>query len=138
MMQRREDLVPDFIPASLVEEGLIFHFAMAQLRLQNIAWKKDPAIKVIETLAEHGCAILGGDVLIMAEGQLAYAGEYWDLPYEDVILWEEYVEDTKQRSIDFIEDVACRKGEQFVYAIFFINERDYKKQIRDFGDIKYR
>jgi hypothetical protein len=137
-MQGREDLMPDCVPQSLVEEGLIFHFSMAQMRPDSIAWKKEAAIEVIETLAEHAYAILGGDVLALRGEQLDYTGDYWDLPDEDVVLWEEYVERTRERSIDFIEDISRRKGEMFVYTIFFIGERDYRKQMRDFGNIKYR
>jgi hypothetical protein len=137
-MQGPEGLMPDCIPQSMVEKGFIFHFSMAQLRPDSIAWKKEAAIEVIETLADHAYAILGGDVLTISGEQLAYTGDYWDLPDEDVVLWEEYVEHTRERSIDFIEEISRGKGETFVYAIFFIGERDYRKQIRDFGNIKYR
>jgi hypothetical protein len=137
-MQKREDLVPGFVPESLVEEGLRFHFSMAHLQPDSIAWKKDAVIQVIETLADHAYAMLGGDVLRLSEGQLAYSGDYWDLLDEDVVLWEEYVEYAKERSIDFIEGIARARGESLVYAIFFINEHDYKEQMRNFGNIRYR
>ncbi len=137
-MSEREDLLPGFIPTSLIEEGVIFNFSMARLRPRNIAWRKEAAIEVITTLAEHGYAILGGDVLELCGEQLAYTGVYWDLPDEDVVLWEEYVEDTRERSICFIEETARRKGESFLCTIFFINEREYKEQMRNFGSIEYR
>jgi hypothetical protein len=137
-MQKREDLVPGFVPESLVEEGLRFHFSMAHQRPDSLAWKRDAVIRVIATLAEHAYAVLGGDVLELSEGQLAYSGDYWDLLDEDVVLWDEYVEYAKERSIDFVEDIARVKGESFLYAIFFINEHDYKEQMRNFGNIRYR
>jgi hypothetical protein len=137
-LQKREGLVPDFIPAKLIEDGLKFHFSMAHLRPDGIAWKKVPAIKVIEALADHAYAILGGDVLELSEGKLEYCGDYWDLLDEDVVLWEEYVQHTKEQSICFIEDIARKRGEPFVYAVFFLDERGYKRQMRDFGSIKYR
>jgi Immunity protein 40 len=133
-----ENLVPDCIPESLVGEGVIYHFSMAHLRPDNIAWKKEPAIEVIEILADHGYAILGGDVLDQSEGKLGYSGDYWDLLDDDVVLWEEYVGHTEQRSIDFIEDVARRKGGSLFFTVFFIDERSYRAQMRDFGNVKYR
>ena len=137
-MTQDESLLPEFIPASLAEEGVVYSFAMAQLRPRNIAWKKDAAIRIIAMLADHGYAILGGDVLEPLGEQLAYSGEYWDLPDEDVVLWEEYVGYTKERSIAFITDVAGRKGEHLLYTLFFVDERRYKRQLRDFGSVKYR
>jgi len=137
-MTENEVIMPDCVPASLVEEGLVFSFSMARQRPRNIAWKREAALKVIAALAEHGYAILGGDVLEQSGDGLAYAGEYWDLPDEDVVLWDEYVEYTRERSIAFIDDVAGRKGESFVYVLFFLSESDYKRQIRVFGNLEYR
>ncbi len=133
-----EELVPDFIPEELIEQGQVFHFSMARLRPDSIAWKREAAIRVIEALADHAYAILGGDVLQFSGDQLDYSGDYWDLPDEDVVLWEEYVEHTKERSIAFIADMARRKGEALLYTIFFIDERGYRKQMRDFGNLRYR
>jgi hypothetical protein len=133
-----EGIVPDFIPEDLIDQGQVFHFSMARTRPHSIAWKKEAAIKVIDALAEHGYAVLGGDVLQLAGDRLDYSGDYWDLPDEDVILWDEYVEHTRERSIDFIENMARAKGEDLLYAIFFIGERDYRRQIRDFGNVTYR
>ena len=137
-MHKPEGLVPGFIPADLVADGLIFHFSMARLRPDSIAWKRKAAIRVLEVLADHAYAILGGDVLRLSGDQLDYNGDYWDLPDEDVVLWEEYVEYTKERSIAFIEDMARSKGAELLFTMFFIDERDYRKQIRDFGNLSYR
>ncbi len=137
-MNGREGLVPDFVPADLAAQGLMYHFSLAQLRPDGLAWKKDAAIEVIRSLADHSYAVLGGDVLELRGEQLTYSGDYWDLPDEDVVLWDEYVEHTKASSIAFIEDVTGRKGDSLFFAVFFIDERGYRKQLRDFGNLKYR
>ena len=77
-------------------------------------------------------------MLRLSGDQLDYSGDYWDLPDEDMVLWEEYVEHTKERSIAFIEDMARSKGAELLFTMFFIDERDYRKQIRDFGNLSYR
>ncbi|MBN2028440.1 MAG: hypothetical protein JW854_16945 [Actinobacteria bacterium] len=137
-MTDSEGIVPDCIPASLVAEGLVFSFSMARSKPRNIAWEREAALEVIATLAQHGYAILGGDVLERSGDGLAYAGEYWDLPDEDVVLWDEYVEHTRERSAAFIEEVAGRRGDSCVFALFWLSERDYKRQMRDFGSLEYR
>ena len=137
-MPAPEGLVPDFIGEDLVEQGLVFHFAMARLRPHGIAWRSEAAIRVTEALAEHGYAILGGDVLALVADKLDYTGDYWDLPDDDVVLWEEYVEHTRERSIAFIADTARARGESLLFTVFFIDERGYRRQIRDFGSVTYR
>ncbi len=137
-MQKRKDLVPDFIPESLIEHGHMFHFSMSHLQPDSIAWENETLLEVIEALANHDYAVLGGDVLELSDGCLEYTSDYWDLLDEDVVLWEEYVEYTKEQSVNFVKDIARRKGESLRFAIFFINERSYKDQMRNFGSIKYR
>lgn len=137
-MQKRQDLLPDFIPESLIEYGHEFHFSMSCLQPDSIAWNKEPLVEVIEALANHEYAILGGDVLELSEGRLEYTGDYWDVPNEDVVLWEEFVECAKEQSVAFVEDTSRRKDGSLLYAIFFINERSFKERMRNFGNIKYR
>jgi hypothetical protein len=133
-----EGLFPDFIPEDLIDQGQVFHFSMARTQPHSIAWKMEAAIAVIEVLAAHAFAVLGGDVLQFSGDRLDYSGDYWDLPDEDVVLWEEYVEHTRERSIAFITDTARAKGEALLFTMFFIDERGYRRQIRDFGNVKYR
>jgi hypothetical protein len=131
-------MFPDFLPASLLEKGVAYHFSMARSRPDNYAWDMEAAIEVITTLADHGHAILGGDVLRLREGQLEYTGKYWDLVDEDVILWDEYVEETKGLSVRYVEDIARERGGPFLFTIFFLDEKHHRRQLRDFGNIIYR
>lgn len=137
-MKDNEGIAPDCIPENLIAEGSVFNFSMARSRPRNIAWRSEAALEVIAVLAEHGYAVLGGDVLEQSGGGLAYAGEYWDLPDEDVVLWDEYVEYTRERSAAFVEEVAGRRGDSCVFALFWLSERGYKRQMRDFGSLEYR
>lgn len=72
-MTEGEGLIPDCIPASLVAEGLVFSFSLVRNKPRNIAWEKEAALEVIAVLAEHGYAVLGGDVLERSGDGLAYA-----------------------------------------------------------------
>ena len=113
-MSYKESLPRDF-PGDLFKSAYsLEHFGIVEL-----AWKWLEAIKVVEFLCKKNCAVLGGDVYSLVDGELTSTYDSWYINKDKSQSWHEFVNESKIKAVSYIESYQVRNGEDFYCSIIF-------------------
>lgn len=107
--------LPNGFPIHLFRKGV----GLQSIGTNRMAWKCDDVLKVIDFLTQNSFGILGGDVLVLVDGELTYTYDNWYLDRYVVKGWEQYVLDSKEKAISYINMYKERNGDDFLYSIVF-------------------
>lgn len=113
-MSYKESLPRDF-PGDLFKSA----HSLEHLGIVELAWKWLDAIKVVEFLCEKNCAVLGGDVYSSVDGELTSTYDSWYINMDKSKSWQEFVTESKNKAISYIESYRYRNDEHFYYSIIF-------------------
>lgn len=108
--------VPSGFPQVLLTIG------QKPLGVNAIAWPYPAILDAVGVLAEHGMAILGGDVYRRSEQGLILTYDNWSVDRRKGSSWIEYVKDAAQRAISYIEAFHATKGDEFWYSVGFARD----------------
>lgn len=95
----------------------------------ELAWKRDDFIDVIGYLKSHNYGILGGDVylIIGSETKITYLN--WYIDNDENIEWDEYVQKSADKAIDYVNKHYEREGDDFCYVPVFAGWDDNLKEL---------
>ncbi len=101
-------------------------FDLSHKGLNEIAWKRDDAILAVNFLADKGYVILGGDVFKLGENDIEYPnGDSWYIGKKGSIEWKQYVNESKEKAISYINFYSKRNGDGYCYGIVYTDELHY-------------
>ena len=98
---------------------------LQEIGTNQLAWPREAAVRVVAHLAEHGLAILGGDVLVIEGGRPAYTYDNWYVPKKKPAdPWEEYVAGARETATSYITKYNERER-RIVYSLVFVSSQGY-------------
>lgn len=106
---------PSNFPELLINSGK----SLEHLGILEIAWNWKNAIRVVEFLCMQKYVILGGDVYEFKDDNLHTTYDSWYINKDRKQNEQEFIEETKKKSISYINQYYKQKGENFYYSIVF-------------------
>ena len=100
-------------------------FDLSYIGINEIAWKSDDALLAVNILAEKGYAILGGDVYSLVENKIKSTYDSWYHTKEESTNWKQYVIDSREKAISYIEFYSKRNGDSYCYSAVYTDELHY-------------
>ena len=93
-------------------------YPLQEFGANEYAWSYEEVKKVVLYLAERTYAILGGGVWRREGNVFELTYDNWYLNYNDSMSWEEYVEQSKVKALNYVDFYRQRNGDEFYYAPF--------------------
>lgn len=107
---------PHALPTDFPRELLSSAEDLWAYNIGGMAWPYPQILEAIAALTERGRVILGGDVFRgQAKALEIVAGDNWYLIRGAEWTWEEYVEASKRKAIEWIEWYHSKFGDGFWY-----------------------
>ena len=98
---------------------------LREIGVNQLAWPREAAVRVVAQLAEHGLAILGGDVLVIEGGRPAHTYDNWYVPKKEAAdPWEGYVAGARETATSYITRYDERER-RIVYSPVFVSSQGY-------------
>jgi len=106
---------PNAFPGELLNKAkTLEHFGIAEM-----AWDWQNAIAVVEFLCEYNYAVLGGDVYRLINGDLESTYDSWYINKDVAKSREQFIGETKDRAISYINQYHERNGDDCYYSVVF-------------------
>lgn len=100
--------------------------SLEHIGVHEVAWRYPIVLEVINLSAEHGFALLGGDVYGNGLWSPIATGDSWYVNAAGLLSWSAYVEQSRRKALDYIETYHARNGENYRYTLTYVDETDYK------------
>ena len=101
-----------YIPEELLDAG----HNLECIGVLEIAWKSQKALQVIDFLCSKGIPILGGDVYTFNGKDIESTYDSW---YSNRGLNDTFVQESREKAIEYIMQYAKNNGDNFIYSIVF-------------------
>jgi hypothetical protein len=109
----------DRLPATFSEHLLRCAVSLEAIGVSGLAWKRNDALRAVKEFAHHGCAILGGDILVESHGRIRHTYDSWYFNKGEEVPWERLVSDSRDYAISFIEKYSEPNQGSIYYSIVF-------------------
>lgn len=93
--------------------------SLEHLGISEMAWDYQNAIKAVEFFCKYGYAVLGGDVYRIINGELHSTYDSWYVNKDETKLKGEFIEETRNRAIYYINQYYNANGENFYYSVVY-------------------
>jgi len=100
------------LPRELIRVG----YNLELIGLNEMAWKKNDVIKVIDFLTSKGYAILGGDVYLISGDGVESTYDSW---YINKSANQSFLEETRKRAFEYISQYSENNVGEYLYSIVF-------------------
>lgn len=107
------DELKKLLPISILEKG----YYLGNIGINEYAWNSQDAKIVINLLVKGGIFILGGDVYSQKFKEYRPTGDNWYVDKSLYLPTSDELEESKNKSIDFIQKYIERNGENFLFTI---------------------
>jgi hypothetical protein len=107
--------LPNNFPHELINSAK----SLEHLGILEMAWNWQNAIKVVEFFCKYGYAVLGGDVYSLINGELHSTYDSWYANKDETKLKGEFIEETRNRAISYINQYRNTNGEDFYYSVVY-------------------
>ena len=117
MQYEKLKILNRLIPSNLMEKAV----SLKDIGIDQVAWKQQDAISVVEILAENRVLILGGDVYSYVEGRVKLTSDRdnWYMTITVNVQDGTLLQKSKDISIEYIKSYALQNGENYCYSIVF-------------------
>ncbi len=102
----------EFLPQELLSVGI----NLESLGIGEIAWKYEDALVVIDFIFRKGYPILGGDVYVYNKDTVEITCDSWYLDETDS---KDFIQDSKNKAIEYINNYSTLNGVNYVYSITY-------------------
>lgn len=89
--------------------------------IDNFAWSKENALKLIHMIEKEKIGILGGDVYKLASN-LEPLSDNWSCEPKETESEEEFYIRSKKESLEYIENYSIEKEEKILFSIIFTEQ----------------
>ncbi|WP_045574929.1 Imm40 family immunity protein [Desulfosporosinus sp. I2] len=107
------------LPSDFPEELSKNAKSLEHLGISEIAWDWQNAIRIVGFLCECNCAVLGGDVYKMTNYELNSTYDSWYINKDETKTWSEYVAESKDKAVSYLNQYHDRNGDEFYYSVVF-------------------
>ena len=107
--------LPNNFPRELITPAK----SLEHLGILEMAWDWQNAIKVVEFFCKYGYAVLGGDVYKLINGKLRSTYDSWYTNKDENKSKAEFIEETRNRAIYYINKYRNDNGEDFYYSVVY-------------------
>lgn len=121
MSRHYRERLPSGFPTHLLDAAT----DLAPLDINELAWPYPLVLEVVNGLADHGQAILGGDVFRSDRSAPEITGDSWYVERNQGLPWLEYVKTTAHKARQYIETYHARNGDAFLYSVVFAPDLDW-------------
>ncbi len=104
------------------EEIIQKSISLERYGVNDLAWSKEDAQNLIESIMKDKVGILGGDVYKLASNRLEPLYDNWSCKPNQTESSEEYFLRSKTESLNFIENYPIQPEENVVFSITFTEE----------------
>ena len=113
ILMNHADELKKLLPISILEKG----YYLGNIGINEYAWNSQDAKIVINLLVKGGIFILGGDVYSQKFKEYRPTGDNWYVDKSLYLPTSDELEESKNKSIDFIQKYIERNGENFLFTI---------------------
>ncbi len=92
--------------------------------LNDLAWKKDEALKLINSIMSDSIGILGGDVYKIELTNLIPIYDNWSCQKKTGETTAEYLLRSKNEALDYIKRYPIESNEEIIFAIIYTETMD--------------
>lgn len=107
--------LPDNFPKELIDLAK----TLEHLKISELAWDFENAIKVIDFLNQNNCAILGGDVYKIVDENLDSTYDSWYFNRNEAKSNQDFLHGSMIRAITYISKYHENNGNEYYYSIIF-------------------
>jgi hypothetical protein len=108
------------LPNDFPEELYSSAKSLEHLGISELAWGWESVIKAIKFLCERNYVILGGDVYQLINGSLKSTYDSWYINKNEVKPNNNFVEESMNKAISYINLYHEKNGTGFYYSIVFV------------------
>ena len=101
------------LPINILGKG----YYLGDIGINEYAWNSQDAKVVINLLVKEGIFILGGDVYSCKHKKYHSTGDNWYVDISSYLPTSEELEESKNKSIAFIQKYIERNGDNFLFTI---------------------
>ena len=91
-------------------------YSLEAFGANEFAWNYEEVKKVILYISNYRYAILGGDVWKKENTDFELTYDNWYINYDNSVSWEEYIEKSKTKALNYIDFYHQRNGDSYYYA----------------------
>ncbi len=92
---------------------------LQSIGVKNMAWYHSDVLEVIANLDKSSCAILGGDVLSLQDGELKHNYDNWHSEQQDAETWQKYAKRSRDESKDYVNNYPDPNDKTIAYVLVF-------------------
>jgi hypothetical protein len=96
--------------------------SLEKFGVNDLAWEKDDAFRVVSSIMNDRIGILGGDVYKLSSEYLEPLCDNWACEREKGEADEEYYLRSKQKTLNYIESYPVLPEENIVFSITFTEQ----------------
>ena len=101
------------LPPELMEKAI----SLTSTGVNELAWKWQDAITVVEILVGNGFLVLGGDVYFYSHGKFKATRDNWCFQSAKSEGFKDAINKSRDHSVEYIKTYAQKNGENFYYSI---------------------